>query len=206
MLGPIRRAFGELSAAAAADLYARSRYSRHDEAAGGLPNGPLFRRILGRAHSATPPGVLVSSQNRQRRGVESRFPPFLVARPGSTSRHLYGPMRRQHLRRARGDWKSARGPASSIDVSPIGCRRDEPCPIQRIANLKTTLLGRGIAAPANVVCQIRRGSCSLSRGDTSAEPITFYLNMPPMTEAKKITAATRSNPATIFLFRVTLRS
>jgi hypothetical protein len=42
------------------------------------------------------------------------------------------------------------------------------------------------------------GSCSLSRGDTSAEPITFYLNMPPMTEAKKITAATRSNPATIF--------
>ena len=102
MLGPIRRAFGELSAAAAADLYARSRYSRHDEAAGGLPNGPLFRRILGRAHSATPPGVLGSSQNRQRRGVESRFPPFLVARPGSTSRHLYGPMRRQHLRRARG--------------------------------------------------------------------------------------------------------
>ena len=61
-------------------------------------------------------------------------------------------------------------------------------------------------SPANVVCQIRRGSCSLSRGDTSAEPITFYLNMPPMTEAKKITAATRSNPATIFLFRVTLRS
>ena len=38
------------------------------------------------------------------------------------------------------------------------------------------------------------------------QPITFYLNMPPMTEAKKITAATRSNPATIFLFRVTLRS
>jgi hypothetical protein len=131
MLGPIRRAFGELSAAAAADLYARSRYSRHDEAAGGLPNGPLFRRILGRAHSATPPGVLGSLQNRQRRGVESRFPPFLAARPGSTSRHLYGPTRRQHLRRARGNWKSARGPASSIDVSPIGCRRDEPCPIQR---------------------------------------------------------------------------
>jgi len=102
MLGPIRGAFGELSAAAAVDLYARSRYSRHDEAAGGLPNGPLIRRILGRAHGATPPGVLGSSQNRQRRGVGSRFPPFLVARPGSVSRHLYSPMRRQHLRRARG--------------------------------------------------------------------------------------------------------
>ena len=78
-------------------------------------------------------------------------------------------------------------------------------------------LSRGVSAAAlsatalrevaaNVVCQIRRGSCSLSRGDTSAEPITFYLNMPPMPKAKKITAATRSNPATIFLFRVTLRS
>ena len=149
MLGPIQRAFGELNAAAAADLYARSRYSRHDEAAGGLPNGPLFRRILGRAHSATPPGVLGSSQNRQRRGVESSFPPFLVARPGSTSRHLYGPMRRQHLRRSRGDWKSARGPASSIDVSPIGCRRDEPCPIQRTrsAGLEHRLDHRALGNP-----------------------------------------------------------
>jgi hypothetical protein len=101
MLGPIRGASGELSAAAAADLYARSRYSRHDEAAGGLPNGPLFRRILGRAHSATPPCVLGSSRNRQRRGVGSRFLRFLVARPGSVSRHLYSPIRRQHLRRAR---------------------------------------------------------------------------------------------------------
>jgi hypothetical protein len=30
-----------------------------------------------------------------------------------------------------GDWKSARGPAKSIVFSPIGCRRDGPCPIQR---------------------------------------------------------------------------
>ena len=29
--------------------------------------------------------ALASSQNRQRRGVGSRFPPFLVARPGSTT-------------------------------------------------------------------------------------------------------------------------
>jgi hypothetical protein len=29
------------------------------------------------------------------------------------------------------------------------------------------------------------------------------LNMPPMTAAKKINAATKSNPVTIFLFRVT---
>jgi len=71
---------------------------------------------------------------------------------------------------------------------------------------KTIARPRFAKSPANVVCQIRRGSCSLSRGDTSAEPITFYLNMPPMTEAKKIIAATRSNPATIFLSRVTLRS
>jgi hypothetical protein len=31
-----------------------------------------------------------------------------------------------------------------------------------------------------------------------------YLNMPPMTAAKKITTATKSNPVTIFLFRVAL--
>jgi hypothetical protein len=31
-----------------------------------------------------------------------------------------------------------------------------------------------------------------------------YLNMPPMTAAKKINTATKSNPVTIFLFRVAL--
>jgi hypothetical protein len=38
-----------------------------------------------------------------------------------------------------------------------------------------------------------------------AVTIWVYLNMPLMTETKKITAATKSNPATIFLLRVTLR-
>jgi hypothetical protein len=32
-----------------------------------------------------------------------------------------------------------------------------------------------------------------------------YLNAPPMTEAKKITAAAKSNPATIFFLRATPR-
>ena len=95
----IQRAFGELSAAAA-DLYARSRYSRHDEAAGGLPNGPLFRRILGRAHSATEFWRKPDREHDFATWLRLSLEDVLVldaAAPGSYWDRVHRPLRSSHL-------------------------------------------------------------------------------------------------------------
>jgi hypothetical protein len=47
---------------------------------------------------------------------------------------------------------------------------------------------------------------SLKRAARIRDEVSMaYLNNPPMTEAKKIATPSKSNPVTIFLFRITLR-
>jgi stage V sporulation protein G len=73
---------------------------------------------------ALPPCVLGSSQNHQRREVGSRFLRS-CSQAGIGQPAFIHPMRRRHLRRARwGIGTSARGPASYVGVSPIGCCHD----------------------------------------------------------------------------------
>jgi hypothetical protein len=61
-----------------------------------------------------------------------------------------------------------------------------------------TILGRGEAGL--IFLEFPHGELRQRR-----VPAWAYLKMPPMIEAKKITKPTKSNPVTIFLFRVTPR-